>query len=298
MYGSEQEFVDAILPFVRAGVEAEEPVLVAVQAANVAALRESLNGEADGVELCRVEEWYETAARTRSKFAAWVSEHANGGRVRLVGEPPWLLQSAAGVREWARHESVLNVAFADLPLSSICPYDSRALPAQIIEYAEHTHPVLRAPDGVSASASFVEAHDLCARLNAQARLPTELPEAELELDAGSIAKVRHIVELIASEAALGEEKVGDIVLAVSEVATNAVRHGRPPARMRLWHHDGELICAVSDAGSGVVDPLAGQLEPDPTTPGGWGLWIARTVADAVETRCDGDPATVAVHVGL
>ena len=47
---------------------------------------------------------------------------------RLIGEPPWAIGHEAQVRDWARHESVINVAFADRQVTFICPYDAQALP--------------------------------------------------------------------------------------------------------------------------------------------------------------------------
>ena len=44
-------------------------------------------------------------------------------RARLMGEPPWADGSEAQIRDWARHESVINVAFSGLPVSVVCPYD-------------------------------------------------------------------------------------------------------------------------------------------------------------------------------
>ena len=87
-----------------------------------------------------VEQWYETSARTREKFARWAAEHADGGRTRLIGEPPWAIGHEAQVRDWARHESVINVAFADRQVTFICPYDAQALPAEVLGYARSTHP--------------------------------------------------------------------------------------------------------------------------------------------------------------
>jgi hypothetical protein len=79
-------------------------------------LRAALGGTPEGLTVYPVEDWYETSARTRDKFARWALERtARSGRIRLIGEQPWALGNKAQVRDWARYESVINVAFAGLP---------------------------------------------------------------------------------------------------------------------------------------------------------------------------------------
>ena len=52
---------------------------------------------------------------------------------------------------------------------------------------------------------------------------------------------------------------------------------------------------MSDAGSGIEDPLVGQLRPSPTDLGGRGVWLTRMMADAVEVVYDGSQNTVTIH---
>lgn len=295
IYESEQEFVDVALPFVRAGVEAGEPVLAAVQEPNVEALRRRLPADSAGVELRTVEQWYENPSRTRAKFAAWVAERRNGHRIRLIGEPPWPLASEARTREWARHESVLNVAFGDLPVTFICPYDARILPESIIEHARRTHPQIWAGSGRVESASYADPRTYCRELNGGGRAGDPPPAVEVEFGAGDLARLRRLVEGEGLRAGIGEGRIEDLVLAVNEIATNALVHGGTPARLRVWRRGEELVFDVHDGGDGVADPLAGQLKPDLALGHGWGLWIARMVADAVEIRSGAGESAVSVH---
>ena len=50
-YGSREEFVAAMGPFVRDGLEREEHVFTATKAANLDALREELGDDAQRIEL-------------------------------------------------------------------------------------------------------------------------------------------------------------------------------------------------------------------------------------------------------
>jgi anti-sigma regulatory factor (Ser/Thr protein kinase) len=300
LYGSEREFLEGALPFVEEGIERSEPVLAAVQASNVEALRRELGPDADGVALRSVEEWYENSARTRAKFAGWVSARQSEGahRVRLIGEPPWPLASEAGVRDWARHEAVINVALAGAPLTFICPYDARALPAAIIDHAECTHPEILHGADLARSNRYAEAEEFCDRLNEEIGPGSDAPAAVLWFEGGDLASVRRLVEQEAALVGLSNERAGDLVVAVSEVAANAVAHGGDAAAIRMYREPGELICRISDAGSGLADPLAGQLPPDLDLPGGWGLWMARLMADALEIASNGSGTVVSIHCTL
>jgi anti-sigma regulatory factor (Ser/Thr protein kinase) len=89
--------------------------------------------------------------------------------------------------------------------------------------------------------------------------------------------------IVAHAAALVDEDTAEeMVLVAHELVTNAVRHGGGTGRLRMWAAGGRLWCEVSDQGPGLADPaFAGTRLPDPTVPGGRGLWIARTMSDLI-----------------
>jgi len=294
IYGSDDAFMDGALPFIEDGMREGEPTLVAVNHRNVENLRSALGGEPAGVTLLSVDEWYETSAGTRDKSRRWVTENAGSGRARLMGEPSWDLANDAKVRDWARHESVINVAFADLPVTSICPYDSRVLPAEIVEHAESTHPHIAGADGLTESARYEDPDDFCRRLNSKVKRPEGEPTAVLEFNLADLRVVRRIVTTMAVASGIAGSRADELALAVNEIASNAVVHGRPPACLRIWQRDDELICEVSDDGDGIKDVLAGQLTPPPQGIGGRGIWLSRMLCDAVEIR-NGVGCTVSIH---
>jgi anti-sigma regulatory factor (Ser/Thr protein kinase) len=302
IYDSDQEFMDAILPFIGEAVAAQEPILVAVQERNVENLRATLNGLPPGVALFSVEQWYDTSARTRDKLARWVAEETKagnenrraGGRVRLIGELPWAVGHDAQIRDWARHESVINVAFAECPVSFLCPYDSRVLPPEIIEHARSTHPEIVGQGGPSRSEAYENPIAFCRRLNSSVARPVGEPDTEISVSLRDLHALRRSIGEFATAAGLTRSRAEELVLAVNEIATNAVVHGKSPATVRIWQEDGELIVEVSDAGEGIADALAGQLTPSTSGVGGRGLWLTRLVCDAVEIR-NGTGCTVAMH---
>jgi anti-sigma regulatory factor (Ser/Thr protein kinase) len=285
IYGSDREFMDVALPFLEAGLSSKQPTLVTVQDRHCQNLRSALGNTAERVTLFPAEDWYETSARTRDKFARWVAEHAwIGGRVRLIAEPPWALGYEAQVRDWARHESVINLAFAGQPLTLICPYDASALPDEILRHARGTHPEIVDGDGVSASPSYEDPADFCRRMDSAVEAQRGAPALEVSFDLEDLPGVRRTVRSFAQQAGMADWRADELVLAVNEITTNAVIHGQPPATVRAWHTGDEIVVEVADAGTGIRDALAGQLTPPPTALGGRGLWLTRLLCDAVEVR--------------
>ena len=73
----------------------------------------------------------------------------------------------------------------------------------------------------------------------------------------------------------------DVLLLVTELVTNAVRHGGAgpdrPVRVELGMDSGLVRVAVFDHGRGFGKPVARR--PNPESDGGWGLFLVDRVAD-------------------
>jgi anti-sigma regulatory factor (Ser/Thr protein kinase) len=91
-----------------------------------------------------------------------------------------------------------------------------------------------------------------------------------------------------SQAGLSEGRTRDLVLAVHELAANAVRHGAGQGRLRLWAAPDAVRCEVTDTGipGEAADAARWQAEP------GHGLWLVRRIADSASVR-SGASGTVA-----
>jgi anti-sigma regulatory factor (Ser/Thr protein kinase) len=72
-----------------------------------------------------------------------------------------------------------------------------------------------------------------------------------------------------------------MLVAATEVATNAVRHGGGIEEVRVGRVDGRFVCEVIDRGGGFDDPVAGYLPPRPGR--GRGMWVARQLTWRVES---------------
>ena len=149
LYAGEDGFLEGTLPFLRAGLEAGEPMLVAVGARKVGLLRGELGSAADAVGFVDMAQLGANPARIIPAWFEFAGDAAREGTaIRGIGEPIWAGRSAPELVECQRHEALLNLAFADRPaFRLLCPYDTSALPAEVIEEACRSHPHL-VEDGV------------------------------------------------------------------------------------------------------------------------------------------------------
>jgi anti-sigma regulatory factor (Ser/Thr protein kinase) len=94
----------------------------------------------------------------------------------------------------------------------------------------------------------------------------------MDFDASTLHLLRQRVRSCWAAAGMPEVRAADVILAVHELAANAVRHGPGNGRLMLGAVPGGLRFEVSDAGPG---PRPWALRP------GHGLWIVDQVADQV-----------------
>jgi anti-sigma regulatory factor (Ser/Thr protein kinase) len=124
-----------------------------------------------------------------------------------------------------------------------------------------------------------------------------------EFTAGTLHILREAVLAHATAAGLPEARATDVMLAVHELAANAVRHGGGTGRLRIRIAAGQLRCQITDPGNALANghrptAPAGQgsgpaTQPWPYQPG-HGLWLVRRAADqlTVTTGPRGSQVTV------
>ena len=109
-----------------------------------------------------------------------------------------------------------------------------------------------------------------------------------EFDADALAGLREAVLGYATACGMPEDRAIDVMLAVHELAANAVRHGPGHGRLRIHVTASTLHCEVSDPGppsrdGHAQDATGGQdtrAVPLPVEQG-HGLWLVHQVADEV-----------------
>jgi anti-sigma regulatory factor (Ser/Thr protein kinase) len=112
-----------------------------------------------------------------------------------------------------------------------------------------------------------------------------------------LAKVRALVLQQARASGLTESRANDLVLAVSEVAANTLRHTQSFGTLTMRCEAGEVVCEIQDEGT-ITDPLAGQRRPGPDATGGHGLWLVHQVCDLVELSSDETGTTIRMHMAI
>ena len=110
----------------------------------------------------------------------------------------------------------------------------------------------------------------------------ESPALDQAFDSDSLYALRAAVAAHGSQAGLSEGRTRDLVLAVHELAANAVRHGAGQGRLRLWAADDAVRCEVTDEGApgeaDTADVARWHAEP------GHGLWLVRQIADSASVQ--------------
>jgi anti-sigma regulatory factor (Ser/Thr protein kinase) len=294
LYRSSQEYLATLLTFVQAGLALAEPVFVAVPSPTGDLLRDQLGQASGQLAFADMETLGLNPARIIPAVRAFIDAHP-GQPVRYVGEPAWPTRSADELRETARHEALINRAFADAPITILCPYDATSLAAPVIGDARRTHPVLLRREGSQESREYPGPDDLPPGCDTP--LPEPPSRAAMIRYATSLRAIRDLVARHAAQAGLTAARTADLVLAVSEIAANTLRYTRAGGTLHVWRTRDSLICQLHDQGR-ITDPLAGRRRPALDVLGGQGLWVVNQVCDLVELRSSLAGTTVRLRMRL
>lgn len=291
-YGGTAGFVTCVRAFVDEGLDAAEPVLVAAPGPSIGLLREHLNGHGQDVTWADMSRIGANPARIIPAIRAFASS-CPGRPVRCVVQPLWDARTAEQRRETIRHEALINLAFSDIPISVLCPYDEAWPDAGIAASAGLTHPMLIRDGSAQPSAAY----DAAAVFPAGCDEPLgPVPDGSAVLAyRDDLHMVRAFVAGHASGAGVDQRRAGDLVIAISEVAGNTYRHTSAGGRLSIWATADEVLCQVEDTGH-ISDPLVGRRHPDPG--GGQGMWLLHQLCDLVEIRTGPAGTQVRVHMQL
>ena len=293
-YGDTEEYLDGVLQFIAPALAAGEPVAIAVPGAKAELLRERLGDLADEIEILDMVELGRNPARIIPAVEMMLAKH-DGQLLHYVGEPIWPGRSEEEVREATKHEALINLAWPGARIRVLCPYDTTALDQRVLADAERTHPELIRGGEHRRSAAYAGP---TVPVACEQPLSASPPDAvALAFGIEELANVRALVSEQAIAAGMEREGVMDLVLAVNELATNAVRHGDGGGTLHVWRRPTRVVCQIDDRGQ-ITDPLAGRRTPAPDAAGGVGLWTVNQLCDLVEVRSSDAGTTVRVHISL
>ena len=296
LYAGEDEFVEHATDFIRAGLARDEAVLAVVDARKIRRLRAALDASADHVHFADMAQVGRNPALIIQAWRDFVSEQRLDGRaMRCIGEPISAARNPAALIECHIHESLLNIAFRDEPnLWLLCPYDTASLPMRVIEQTIVNHPFVCDGGGHRSS----DTHQLEHAAGFARPLPPPVGEVvTVGFDDATLQPLRRFIAAHAVAAGLDEVRIGELVVAASEIATNAIVHGRGDGRVRVWTDAGHLVCEITGPGH-ITDPLVGRLRPAHAQTHGRGIWLANQFCDLVQIRCTEQTTTVRLHVRL
>lgn len=296
LYQDPEEYGAACAGFARRGLDAGDPVLVAVPGARDAVIRAALGARAADVSYADMSVDGRNPGRIIPAVLLRFAEEHAGRRVWIVGEPIWAGRSAVEYPACAAHEALINVAFAGRDAAILCPYDTTGLAPGVVRDAYRTHPVMADAVGERPSAEYAAPESVAAAFDR----PLPAPPASahrLRYDRpAELSAVRAFVARRATAAGMPAERVSRLQVAVNELATNTLRHTDAGGTVTVWPEGGVFVCQVDDTGR-LTDPLAGRIPPSPYAMGGRGLVLVNEVVDLVRMHRHPAGLTVRLHLG-
>ena len=301
-YDSTDALLTSAVPFLRAGLDGGEDVVLVCRERNNALLADPLDAD-PRIIVIRQANVYTGIPNAVATYRRMMRRHeATPGRVRLLGEVNFGSEPATW-DEWMRFEAIVNVALAPYPLSSVCAYDTRGLPDRVLTGAQETHPLVLTSATVRRNGRYIPTTTFLAKHRAIIEPdPLEMAQpthvfSDLTNPAGLVGLRQEFHDAPALYAVPAMTRT-DLVTAVAEVAANGLGYGRPPVVVRLWVSATKVLCTVTDQGPGFDNPLAGYtpVQTDDPHHAGAGLWLARQCCDQLDAIAGPDGFTVRLGV--
>jgi anti-sigma regulatory factor (Ser/Thr protein kinase) len=272
VYDTDEQYAEQSVPFFEGALGKGEALVAVPGRATEPLLRAALGTASEQVTFHICEDWYTRPEAVLAGYDAAVRALLRDGAtgVRVIAELPFC-SSQSEWDAWVRYEAIINRAFANRPVSLLCTCDSRVLPEHVMDSLRHSHPRVFSGDG-QENADYHDPAEVVRRL---AAAPEPLPELrDLPVNCEALA-LRGALSRALADAGVAPEVAEAMILAASEVIVNAGRHGDGVRTLRVGGDGGTFVCEVSDAGSGLEDPLAGYVPPGAPAGNGGGLWVAR-----------------------
>ncbi|WP_236831776.1 sensor histidine kinase [Blastococcus sp. KM273128] len=284
--GSDDELLAASLPWLDEGLRAGDLVVLSCPPETAALLTGALGERAGAVEtdtrLCLLDATVPDAVAACQDLVRR-ARGTGSGRLRVAGQVRFGAD-ALDRRDALRYEAAVNLLMAVRPVSGLCLFDRRELPAEVIAGAAATHPWVLTGGEVLPSGTFEDPTAWVRRLP-QPREPIEESAPVLEVaDAPSLAELRGLLRAVIQLRVPDPDQAADLHLAASEIASNAFRHGARPVSARVWADGERVVCAITDRGAGADIAFPGYRPAHGVdlARGGMGLWLTRKLWDHVD----------------
>ena len=292
LYHSEREYVDALLRFISEGLDRAEPVLVAVPGEKLASLRGALRNAAADVTMSDITGFGRNPGRIIAAHLAFVERHP-GRHVRIIAEPVWAGRTAFEYSACMQHEALANIALDGLDVTGLCPYDASCLDESVLADVRLTHPQIWQGGSREHSPEYA----LDAALD-QCNQPLATNHAAVTYTVGEpadLAGARRCGDRYGRLLGMSTDRVADLMLVATELATNSLDHAGGACRLAFWYEAGHVVCEARDMGHW-ADPLAGRRPPAAQKVGPYGLFVVNVIADLLRTHTT--PAGTTIHAYL
>src|ERR1700742_1369395 len=294
LYQSEREYVDRLVQFIGDGLELLEPTLVAIPGDRLASLRGALGDVGAEVTMADITDFGRNPGRILAGQLAFVERHT-GRRVRIVAEAAWVGRSAFEYLACMQHEALANIAFAGTDITSLCPYDASCLDESVLADVRLTHPQIwqdgsrrHCPEYAVDAAPARSTHPWA---TGAAASPHTVEQR------GDLAGPRRCGERYSRLLGMSADRVADLLLIATELATNSLDHAGGGCRMAFWYENGYVVCDARHMGYW-ADARAGRRPPGAGSAGPYGLFVVNAIADLLRTHSTAAGTTIQAYLRL
>ena len=296
IYASDEQLRDLLLPYLDEGVRRHETILAVISADARQVLYDALGDAADRVQWGCSGVSYDRLGQMFEGFTDYLArQHRAGVRTRVIGEFD-ADTNPDRVSQYLRYESMANEVYAPYGYPVMCLWDQRRYSPEVLAHVRAVHPQLLDTSGPIPNPEYCLPIEYLTR---EQRSPPAAP-VDLELlvhldSADNLGELRRRLRSWGASCGMADQDTDDIVIAVDEIATNALEHGKPPACVRGWTTSDALFVQVDDQGRAYIPATTGYQRPSTDARRGRGVWIARHLADVMTTYTGPTGTTVAMR---
>jgi anti-sigma regulatory factor (Ser/Thr protein kinase) len=296
LYTSDDELRDLLSPYLAEALRRREHLLMVISATAERVLRDALGGDADRIQWGGAGLTCNRLGRMFASFGDYLAERYRAGLpTRVIAEPGSDI-SPTRLNQYLRYVSMACEIYGAYGYPMLFLWDERRYSPEVLAHVRAVHPRLLGGDGMTINTEYREPIDY---LTANATSAPAAPD-DLDLDvhlesADGLAELRRCLRSWGATTELSDGDTDDIVIAVDEIATNALEHGQPPARVRGWSTADAVFVRVDDHGRIGIPATIGYVRPPTDARRGRGIWMARHLADVLTTHNSPTGTTVALR---
>jgi anti-sigma regulatory factor (Ser/Thr protein kinase) len=295
LYASDEQLRGLLLPYLDEGLRRQEHILAVISEDARRVLHDALGDAANRVQWGSTGVSYDRLGQMFEGFTGYLAQQFRAGvPTRVIGE----FDSGSSpdrVSQYLRYESMANEVYAPYGYPVVCLWDQRRYPPDVLDHVRAVHPQLLDTRGPITNADYRMPIDYLTRDQRSPAAPVDLDLVVHLGSADDLGPLRRRLRSWGANCGLADQDTDDIVIAVDEIATNALEHGQPPACVRGWTTPDALFIQVDDQGRTCIPASTGYHRPSTDARRGRGIWIARHLADVLTTHTGDTGTTVAMR---